>query len=70
MVGLVLKGSHAHDGMVTEHSDHDLYVVLADGAATDLTRFTCNGASSPRSRRRPGVPGTARCWTRGARTST
>ncbi|MEU6784574.1 hypothetical protein ABZ912_35710 [Nonomuraea angiospora] len=39
VVGLVLKGSHAHDGMVTEHSDHDLYVVLADGAATDLTRF-------------------------------
>ncbi|NBE91887.1 hypothetical protein FE391_13085 [Nonomuraea sp. KC401] len=40
VVGLVLKGSHAHDGMVTEHSDHDLYVVLADGATTDLTRFT------------------------------
>ncbi|MGV9381456.1 hypothetical protein ACWDRB_36970 [Nonomuraea sp. NPDC003707] len=39
VVGLVLKGSRAHDGMVTEHSDHDLYVVLADGAATDLTRF-------------------------------
>ncbi|MFI9843517.1 hypothetical protein ACIHFD_41205 [Nonomuraea sp. NPDC051941] len=39
VVGLVLKGSRAHDGMVTEHSDHDLYAVLADGAATDLTRF-------------------------------
>ncbi|MFI7642816.1 hypothetical protein [Nonomuraea sp. NPDC049400] len=38
--GLVLKGSHAHDGMITEHSDYDLCVVLADGAATDLTRFT------------------------------
>ncbi|WP_436756800.1 hypothetical protein [Streptosporangium sp. V21-05] len=39
VVGLVLKGSHAHDGMTTEHSDHDLYVVLADSATTDLTRF-------------------------------
>ncbi|GGL59635.1 hypothetical protein, partial [Planomonospora parontospora] len=39
VVGLVLKGSRAHDGMTTAHSDHDLYVVLADGAATDLTRF-------------------------------
>ncbi|WP_327090769.1 hypothetical protein OIE66_09145 [Nonomuraea sp. NBC_01738] len=39
VVGLVLKGSHAHDGMPTEHSDHDLYVVLADGSTTDLTRF-------------------------------
>ncbi|MBB5107360.1 hypothetical protein FHS40_006477 [Streptomyces spectabilis] len=26
--------------MTTEYSDHDLYVVLADGAKTDLTRFT------------------------------
>lgn len=40
VVGLVLKGSRAHDGMTTDHSDHDLYVVLADGAATTLTRFT------------------------------
>jgi hypothetical protein len=40
VVGLVLKGSRAHEGMTTEHSDHDLHVVLADGAATDLTRFT------------------------------
>ncbi|MFE6617654.1 hypothetical protein [Streptomyces sp. NPDC057740] len=39
VVGLVLKGSRAHDGMATEHSDHDLYVVLADGAATDLRRL-------------------------------
>ncbi|MEO3793203.1 hypothetical protein ABGB14_23575 [Nonomuraea sp. B10E15] len=45
VVGLVLKGSHAHDGMTTEHSDHDLYVVLADGATTDLTRFA--GHRSP-----------------------
>ncbi|MFF8970202.1 hypothetical protein [Streptomyces sp. NPDC014995] len=41
VVGLVLKGSHAHDGMATEHSDHDLYVVLADDAAVpDLGRRT------------------------------
>ncbi|MFL9652364.1 hypothetical protein ACJ7VE_01460 [Streptomyces sp. PB17] len=33
VVGLVLKGSQAHEGMVTRYSDHDLYVVLADGAA-------------------------------------
>ncbi|MER5643578.1 hypothetical protein [Streptosporangium sp. NPDC002524] len=39
VVGLVLKGSQAHDGMITEHSDHDLYVVLADNATTDLIRF-------------------------------
>jgi hypothetical protein len=40
VVGLVLKGSRAHEGMTTTYSDHDLYVVLADGATTDLTRFT------------------------------
>ncbi|WP_166027978.1 hypothetical protein [Streptomyces chilikensis] len=39
VVGLVLKGSRAHDGMSTRHSDHDLYVVLADGATAGLTRF-------------------------------
>ena len=39
VVGLVLKGSRAHDGMTTEHSDHDLYVVVADGATTELSRL-------------------------------
>jgi hypothetical protein len=39
VVGLVLKGSRAHEGMITEYSDHDLYVVLADGPVTDLIRF-------------------------------
>jgi hypothetical protein len=39
VLSLVLKGSHAHEGMVSEHSDHDLYVVLADGASTKLPRF-------------------------------
>ncbi|WP_406723689.1 hypothetical protein WJ438_02015 [Streptomyces sp. GD-15H] len=39
VVGLVLTGSRAHDGMATQHSDHDLYVVLADDTTTDLTGF-------------------------------
>jgi hypothetical protein len=39
VVGLVLIGSHAHDGLASEHSDHDLWVVLADGAASDLQRL-------------------------------
>ncbi|GKQ37941.1 hypothetical protein [Streptomyces sp. A012304] len=39
VLGLVLKGSQAHDGMITPHSDHDLYVIVADDATTDLTRF-------------------------------
>ncbi|MEU1012294.1 hypothetical protein [Streptomyces sp. NPDC005890] len=39
VVGLVLKGSRAHDGMTTPHSDHDLYVVIADDATTDLIRL-------------------------------
>jgi hypothetical protein len=36
VVGLVLKGSHAHDGMATEHSDRDLYVIVADETTTGL----------------------------------
>jgi hypothetical protein len=36
VAGLVLKGSRAHDGMTTRHSDHDLYVILADDAASEL----------------------------------
>ncbi|MET8824630.1 hypothetical protein ABZX40_03380 [Streptomyces sp. NPDC004610] len=40
VVGLVLKGSRAHQGMTTRHSDHDLYVVLADGTPSALTRLT------------------------------
>ncbi|WNZ10737.1 hypothetical protein [Streptomyces sp. 11x1] len=39
VVGLVLKGSRAHEGMTTAHSDHDLYVVLAEGSTTGLTRY-------------------------------
>jgi hypothetical protein len=36
VVGVVLKGSHAHDGMATRYSDHDVYVVVADEADTGL----------------------------------
>lgn len=36
VVGLVLKGSQAHEGMATRYSDHDLYVVIADEAETGL----------------------------------
>jgi len=36
VVGLVLIGSQAHEGLVTQYSDHDLWVILADGAASDL----------------------------------
>lgn len=39
VVGLVLIGSQAHEGLATGLSDHDLWVVLADGAATGLERF-------------------------------
>jgi hypothetical protein len=39
VLGLVLKGSHAHDGMVTLHSDHDVYVILDDGTDSDLVRL-------------------------------
>ena len=38
VVGLFLIGSHAMEGMTTEHSDHDLFVVTAEGATTDLKR--------------------------------
>ncbi|NUR59522.1 MAG: hypothetical protein HOV87_12770 [Catenulispora sp.] len=37
VVGLVLKGSQAHEGMANSHSDHDLYVILADDTASELT---------------------------------
>lgn len=36
VVGLVLKGSHAHDGMATKYSDRDVYVIVAEGADTGL----------------------------------
>ncbi|MFE0820538.1 hypothetical protein ACFW4M_19675 [Streptomyces sp. NPDC058794] len=30
VLGLVLKGSHAHEGMVTAYSDHDVYAIVSD----------------------------------------
>lgn len=39
VVGLVLKGSQAHDGMATPHSDHDVYVIIADDATTGLAEL-------------------------------
>lgn len=37
VVGLVLSGSHAREGMATAHSDHDVYVITADDPAGDRT---------------------------------
>jgi hypothetical protein len=38
VLGLFLIGSHAMEGMTTEHSDHDLFVVVQDAATTDIAR--------------------------------
>ncbi|WP_112139477.1 hypothetical protein [Glycomyces dulcitolivorans] len=39
VVGLLLIGSHAHEGLPNERSDHDLWVVIGDGAESDLQRL-------------------------------
>ncbi len=39
ILGLVLKGSHAHEGMVTEHSDHDVYAIVSDEQEAALAGF-------------------------------
>ncbi|MFC3492595.1 hypothetical protein [Glycomyces rhizosphaerae] len=39
VAGLFLIGSHAMEGLTTEHSDHDLFVVTAEGAPTGLDRY-------------------------------
>ncbi|MEV0320192.1 hypothetical protein ACIBKX_24925 [Streptomyces sp. NPDC050658] len=41
VVGLVLKGSHAHDGMATKYSDRDVYVVVAEGVDGAETGLSC-----------------------------
>jgi hypothetical protein len=46
VVGLVLKGSHAHEGMVTAHSDRDLYVILADEAEAESGLTALHGHRS------------------------
>ena len=65
VVGLVLFGSQAHEGMVTRYSDHDLCVILADGATTDLTgQRTAEldfGISSLAEFRAAGMPGGEEC---------
>ncbi|MEV8361837.1 hypothetical protein [Streptomyces niveus] len=72
VVGLVLSGSHAREGMATAHSDHDVYVITADGrtvtpaalldgrrsAALDVMRL-----SLPEFRTR-GLPGGTDPWDR------
>lgn len=37
VVGVVLTGSQAREGMATVHSDHDVYVIVTEGATTTLT---------------------------------
>ncbi|MGW8670358.1 hypothetical protein [Streptomyces niveus] len=72
VVGLVLSGSHAREGMATAHSDHDVYVITADdrtgargapiegrrSAALDVMRL-----SLPEFRTR-GLPGGTDPWDR------
>jgi hypothetical protein len=45
VVGLLLIGSYAHEGLPNERSDHDLWVVLGEDAETDLLRL--QGLRSP-----------------------
>ncbi|WP_205327968.1 hypothetical protein [Glycomyces sp. YM15] len=45
VVGLFLIGSNAMEGLTTEHSDHDLFIITAAGAATELERH--DGLRSP-----------------------
>ncbi|OKI88060.1 hypothetical protein AMK11_07680 [Streptomyces sp. CB02414] len=39
ILGLVLKGSHAHEGMVTVRSDHDVYAIVSDEQEAALAGF-------------------------------
>ncbi|MES4908457.1 MULTISPECIES: hypothetical protein [unclassified Streptomyces] len=43
VLGLVLKGSQAHEDMATRHSDHDLFVVLDDEAEDAAENGATNG---------------------------
>ncbi|WP_345557766.1 hypothetical protein [Nonomuraea rosea] len=40
VLGLVLSGSQAREGTATEHSDHDIYLVVADEAADAMSAET------------------------------
>jgi hypothetical protein len=65
VVGLVVFGSQAHEGMVTRYSDHDVCVILADGATTDFTGQRTPeldfGISSLAEFRAAGMPGGKEC---------
>jgi hypothetical protein len=61
VVGLVLSGSQARDGMATAHSDYDLYLVTADGADWPPVRsaeldLSCMPLSAFRAYALPGHP--------------
>ncbi|MDA1361137.1 hypothetical protein O1R50_16015 [Glycomyces luteolus] len=45
VVGLFLIGSNAMEGLTTDHSDHDLFIITAAGATTELQRH--HGMRSP-----------------------
>ncbi|MFF2848621.1 hypothetical protein ACFVT5_20180 [Streptomyces sp. NPDC058001] len=38
VVGAILSGSRAKEGTATPHSDHDVYLVAADGAESSVAR--------------------------------
>lgn len=78
VVGLVLSGSQARQGMATAHSDHDVYVITADDRAATSSATTAPSAVSE-GRRSPaldvmplslsafrahGLPGDAHAWDR------
>ncbi|MEU0527145.1 hypothetical protein [Streptomyces niveus] len=48
VVGLVLSGSRARQGMATAGSDHDVYVITADRATTSPTASTTASPATPR----------------------
>lgn len=56
VVGLVLKGSQAHEGMATQRSDHDLYVGLADGDPSRRRRSLPRGGGVARCLRELRLP--------------
>ncbi|MFL5998250.1 MAG: hypothetical protein ACJ736_28800 [Streptomyces sp.] len=52
VAGLLLKGSRAHDGTTTEHSDHDVYVsTVVTTRARRLGAVRPHPCPSPGSRR-------------------
>ncbi|MFF2183636.1 hypothetical protein [Streptomyces sp. NPDC058155] len=79
VVGLVLSGSRARQGMATARSDHDVYVITADRAATSPVTSPGAPPAVTEGRRSPaldvmplslsafrahGLPGDAHAWDR------